>query len=116
MGGLGGGGGGGGDDSSLYDRLLMRGGARPRSKSSKGKLLSKMLPNHVELHPPNQDSHVGAGGLCGERRGWGWGGRASGRYPRRVCSAVRRGALVTTPPCRTPCLLCFVLLLLFRCC
>jgi hypothetical protein len=63
MGGLGGGGGGGGgadDSSSLYDRLLMRGGARPRSKSTKGKQLSKMLPNHVELHPPNQDIHVSA--------------------------------------------------------
>jgi hypothetical protein len=99
MGGLGGGGGGGADDSSsLYDRLLMRGGARPRSKSTKGKQLSKMLPNHVELHPPNQDIHVSAGG-------WGSGGCGClhGQLP--ACSRLAnlccclRDHLVIRKPC-----------------
>lgn len=51
--------GGMGDELSMLDRFG-RGPGRTQRKSTKGKLLSKMLPNHLELHPPNQDSHVSA--------------------------------------------------------
>lgn len=47
----------GGAEDFLYDRFGRRTPGQ-RSKSTKGKLLSKMLPNHLELHPPNQEAHV----------------------------------------------------------
>ena len=54
-----GGGGGGGDELSLLDRFG-RGPGRSQRRSTKGKL-SKLLPNHLELHPPNNEAHVSAG-------------------------------------------------------
>lgn len=64
--GFGGGGGGsaaggGGDDLALLDRFG-RGPGCGQRKSTKGRLLAKMLPNHLELHPPNQEAHVCAYG------------------------------------------------------
>ncbi|KAL4449051.1 hypothetical protein ABPG77_007768 [Micractinium sp. CCAP 211/92] len=64
---FGGGGGGGGRpgseshllDDFLYDRFGRRAPGQ-RSKSTKGKLLSKMLPNHLELHPPNHEAQAKA--------------------------------------------------------
>jgi hypothetical protein len=55
----GGGGGGGSEDMTILDRLGKGAGRGPR-KSVKGKALSKMLPNLMELHPPNQDCYVSA--------------------------------------------------------
>lgn len=48
----------GGAEDFLYDRFG-RHAPGQRSKSTKGKLLSKMLPNHLELHPPNHEAQVG---------------------------------------------------------
>ena len=44
-----------------YGRLARGSGGGSQRKSSKGRMLARMLPNHVELHPPNQDSQVGGG-------------------------------------------------------
>jgi hypothetical protein len=44
---------------SLLDRFG-RGAMGRQRKSTKGKLLSKMLANHLELHPPNQESQTKA--------------------------------------------------------
>lgn len=44
------------DDLSLLDRFGRGPGSRSQRKSTKGKVLSKMLPNHLELHPPNHES------------------------------------------------------------
>ncbi|KAL4422596.1 hypothetical protein ABPG75_008793 [Micractinium tetrahymenae] len=64
----------GGAEDFLYDRFGRRGPGPRSSKSTKGKLLSKMLPNHVELHPPNQETHAKAwkkmveGDVCAMRQ------------------------------------------------
>jgi hypothetical protein len=48
-----------GDELGFLDRLG-RGGGRGQRRSVKGRLLARMLPCHLELHPPNLEAHVGA--------------------------------------------------------